>query len=305
MAAVDARVFVGVDRSQAIPAEVLRHSIQRRTRLRVEVTPMHDLDLPEPRDIRQGKRTPFSFSRFAIPALAGRAGSAVYMDADMIVLKDIAELVSIPFDGAKVVIQEDLPEQRRRSTKRGAPRERIKQTAVMLLDCAALDWDAVEIIAGLDGKYTYEQLLMELCILRERDIRYAIPFRWNSLEHWDESTALLHYTDMLTQPWVDPRNANGHLWVREVRTMIDEGALAWSRIDEDIARGFLRPSLREELERDRGEPLGWWRARALARADRRAGFTKHSEVYARKLEREAAIRRYEEDLAASRDSALP
>src|SRR5262245_2056561 len=102
-AGTEARVFVGADRSQALGVKVLEFSIKRRTDMPVTVRSMHDLDLPEPADVRQSKRTGFSFTRFAIPALAGRAGRALYLDADMLVLRDLRELYEMPFDGAKVL----------------------------------------------------------------------------------------------------------------------------------------------------------------------------------------------------------
>src|SRR5215471_10266945 len=103
-------IFVGADRSQLMAVAVLEHSIRRHTGRRVQVCPLIDLDLPEPRDIRQGSRTNFSFARFAIPELAGYAGRALYLDADMLVFRDIGELWDIPFEGATVAIQEGVPD---------------------------------------------------------------------------------------------------------------------------------------------------------------------------------------------------
>ena len=60
---VPVRVFVGTDRSQRLAVKVLEYSIWRHTDLPVGVHPMLDLPLPEPKDLRQGKRTGF----FAVP----------------------------------------------------------------------------------------------------------------------------------------------------------------------------------------------------------------------------------------------
>ena len=45
----------------------------------------------------------FSFSRLQIPKLAGFSGRALYLDADMQVLGDIADLWTLPFDEADVL----------------------------------------------------------------------------------------------------------------------------------------------------------------------------------------------------------
>jgi hypothetical protein len=287
------RVYVGTDRSQLLAVAVLEHSIRRHTRRQVQVCPLIDLDLPEPRDIRQGSRTNFSFARFAIPELAGYAGKALYLDADMLVFRDIGELWDIPFGNAAVVIQEEVPEHAVAHQKAGAPKTRVKQCSVMLIDCARAGWDVHRIVGGLDGRYTYEQLMYELCILPEDEIRYAVPFAWNSLEHWGPETRLIHYTDMDTQPWVSAINRNGPHWLQEVRLMLGTGALTTTELKTEIDLGYFRPSLLAELE-EAPHRRGWDEARAQAYVamDERAGFVRHAEVYRRKKLRAEAIKRY-------------
>ena len=293
---VPVRVFVGTDRSQLLAVKVLEYSIRRHTELPVEVHPMLDLPLPEPKDPRQRKRTGFSFARFAIPQLAGYRGRALYLDPDMQVFKDIRSLWSLPFDRAKVIIQDHIPEEaQEKEGKAGAPKERIKQTAVMLLDCDALDWDPVKIIQGLGGEYSYEDLVYQLCILRPDEIRYTIPFEWNSLEFWNENTCLLHYTDMLTQPWVSPANKLGYLWLREVKRMLDEGVMTLAEIQNEVDLGYFRPSLIEEL-RDPAALEGFdpKRAKRLEASDKAANYVKHEAVYEAARRRKQAIREHEE-----------
>jgi hypothetical protein len=294
------RVFVGTDRSQLLAVSVLEHSIRRHTGRPTQVCPLIDLDLPEPVDVRQGSRTNFSFARFAIPELAGYDGKAVYLDADMLVFRDIGELWDIPFDGATVVIQEEIPEHAVSHQKAGAPAKRVKQCSVMLIDCARAAWDVHEIVSGLDGRYTYEELMYELCILPEQEVRYAVPFAWNSLEHHDPDTRLIHYTDMDTQPWVSPQNRHGRLWMEEVRLMLRSGALTAAELRTEVELGYFRPSLLNELEE---MPHASGRnAEAAARyadIDQKAGFVRHAEVYRRKRLRAEAVKRYEAQRRAS------
>lgn len=247
------RVFVGTDRSQLFGARVLEYSIKRHSSLPVEVTPMLNVRIRPPKDPAQDQRTGFSFARFCIPQLAGYQGRAIYMDADMLVMKDIAELWTLPFESAKVLIQEELQDhQAETHNKKCAPVKRIKQCSVMLLDCENLAWNIEEIIDGLDEKrYTYDDLMYQLCILKEQEVHARIPFRWNSLEHLDESTCLIHYTDMRTQPWVYPLNPNGERWVDEVRRMLSEGVINWDDIRREVELGYVRPSLLTELKHPR------------------------------------------------------
>lgn len=291
----EAQIFVGADRSQLLAVKVLEFSIKRRTKMSVMVRSMHDLDLPDPQDLRQAKRTGFSFTRFAIPELTGYRGRALYLDADMLVLRDLRELYGIPFGRTKVHVQEELPEPARQSSKDAARRPRAKQCSVMLLDCAALDWDVRKIIAGLDGDYTYEELMHQLCILAPEEIGHGVPFAWNSLETYEPGrTGLLHYTDMPTQPWVFASNPNGYLWLNEVRAMLIAGALTPADIEEEIKLGYFRPSLLRELEGGQasGPPSGSALA-ALNAIDSRARFIAHAEVRRREKERKAALSVYE------------
>lgn len=290
------RVFVGADRSQQLAVPVLEYSIKRHTTAQVEVIPMLDLPVPVPQDPRNGQRTGFSFSRFCIPKLAGYKGRAIYMDADMLVFSDIRELWNIPFDGAKVIIQQEVKFEEQTTAKVGAPKKRKKQCAVMLLDCERLDWDIQDIVAGMDrGAYDYEQLMYDMCILREDEIKYGVPFEWNSLEHWDPTTRLLHYTDVYTQPWTAVGNPLGYLWFAEVRRMMNEGVLDPAVLQKEIDLGYFRPSLMKDIRwghRVPGFLRRLWDRRNVV-TDRLTGYVPHKDVYEAKRARQKAIAEYE------------
>jgi hypothetical protein len=296
------RVFVGTDRSQALAVPVLEYSIKRHTTATVEVIPMLDLPVPSPADPRNSPRTGFSFSRFCIPKLAGYKGRAIYMDADMLVFSDIRELWDIPFDGAKIVIQKEVKFEEQSTAKVGAPKKRKKQCAVMLLDCDRLDWDIEKIVSNMDrGEYDYEQLMYDLCILPEEEVKYGVPFEWNSLEHWDPTTRLIHYTDVYTQPWTAVGNANGYLWFDEVRRMIDEGAITLDAIQKEIDLGYFRPSLIKDVTWRHRVPKflqGMW-DRRNALSDKVAGYIPHKAVYEAKRARKKAVAAFEANLRGS------
>lgn len=292
---------MGADRSQLIAVKVLEHSIKRHTQLPVEVHAMVDLPVRVPADPLNWQRTGFSFSRFCIPELAGYQGKALYLDADMLVFTDIAALWQLPFEGsedgsegaAKVIIQADLPaEHQQTNQKVGAPAKRVKQCAVMLLDCDRLCWKIDNIVDGFDkGHYDYEKLMYDLCILEEQDIKYAVPFHWNSMEHYEPGkTSLIHYTDMATQPWVYAQNQHGDLWLAEVRLMLKDGSLKRSQLKEEIALGHFRPSLLLDLR------LGHLMPKSLKSQFRKLmrlldkPFKPHKEVYRQKKIRKSAIK---------------
>lgn len=295
------RVYVGTDRSQALAVSVLEHSIKRNTLAKVEVISMSDLPIPAPKDPRNGQRTGFSYSRFCIPKLAGYQGKAVYMDPDMLVFGDILELWEIPFDGAKVVIQEEVKFENESTRKIGAPKKRKKQCSVMLLDVANLNWDIQKIVEEMDaGRYDYNQLMHEMCILDESEIKFGVPFEWNSLEHYDSETRLIHYTDVYTQPWTECGNKFGHLWLNEVRLMLADGSLKWEDIHREIDLGYFRPSLMRDIRYRHLIPsfLIALFDRKNAAHDKFAGYVKHKAVYEAKRARQQVIKEYEDRMKA-------
>lgn len=248
------QVYVGTDRSQKLALSVLEDSIRTSTEADVEIRSLADLELPMPPDPLHRARTGFSFARFAIPALSQYKGRAIYLDADMLVFRDIQALWQMDLSGALVACQEDLPTEIAASAP-GSAKPRKKQCSVMILDCESLDWEAAKIIAGLGPEYTYEQLMEELCILPEEAISYDIPTHWNSLEHYDEHTSLIHYTDMMTQPWVCATNPNGWLWVNALKDMLARAQIDLNTIQNEIELNYARPSLLAELKRESTQPL--------------------------------------------------
>jgi hypothetical protein len=106
---------------------------------------------------------------------------AVYLDSDMLVFGDIAELATLPFDDARVLCtyQSETPAAWTDSNWFHSGR----QFSVMVLDCERLDWDVLSIVGGLDvGRYSYSELMFDLCILPESQIAERVPGAWNHLE---------------------------------------------------------------------------------------------------------------------------
>jgi hypothetical protein len=240
------RVFVATTEAQMLAVEVLEYSIKKHTSMTTQVVPMHrsGIEVPPPRDPRNHPRTPFSFQRFLIPELAGWRGRAIYLDSDMQVFGDMRQLWTLPFDGAQLLAAREPGESGRRP-----------QFSVMLLDCAALDWDIRKIVAALDnGRLTYEQLVYEMAVAER--VQAAIDPSWNSLERYKEGeTCLLHYTDMDRQPWVTRRNPLAYLWFRDLFEALDGGFIPAALVEEHVARGYVRPSLAYQVEHRIDDPL--------------------------------------------------
>lgn len=279
------RVFVGANEGEQLPLRVLEYSIKRHTDLPVEVRTVDNTMAPAPTDDRFLAYTSFSYGRFAIPKLAGYSGRAIYLDSDMVVFRDIAELWNTPFDGAKILTEAGNDVSRRKG----------RSTAVMLLDCAALTWDPATIIAGLGVDYSYEELMSIRPLLQEGELQERLPNGWNSLDEMTPETRLLHYTEIRTQPWVFPGHPHGDFWIDELRRMLDDGSMQPDFISEQIALGFVRPSLLPEIGRH-PDGVKLADADAMLAFDRKAGYVKHARLFADMKARSEAKRRREREL---------
>lgn len=224
---------------------LLEFSIKEKTSLAVEVSAIYSFQrqIPTPKRVENRPRTPFSFQRFLIPELCGHRGKAIYLDADMQVFADIAELWNIDFGGCDLQTVGEG-----KSGRRG-------QFSVMLLDCEQLDWNVERIVADLDSNtLDYSSLMYEMRIAKR--IGHSIPENWNTLEAFDPvTTRLLHYTDMNTQPWISTANPLGHIWINCLMRAIEQGFITHSDVEREIERGHVRPTLKYQTDTGEHNPL--------------------------------------------------
>lgn len=246
---VPARVFVGCMPEQELAYRVLEYSIKSHASISVTVERLHEaierrgIHVPLPRAPKDRGRTPFSFQRFAIPALRDYCGRAIYLDSDMLVLRDIRSLWAF-----------DMGEHQMVSAAQPTDSGRPPQFSVMLIDCGRLPWSVDEIVRGLDaGRYTYEQLMHEMATVSSWSA--ALPEAWNSLEKFDaDTTCLVHFTDMDGQPWLNPLHRFGSLWSRYLLSALKTGAIAESFVAEEVAKGNVRPSLLVQVSTGQSDP---------------------------------------------------
>jgi len=105
------KVFIGYDGAESVAYHVLCQSILKHARQPVEFIPIKQTMLTHvynrERDPKQSNE--FSFTRFLVPYLCGYVGKAIFMDLDMLLRVDIAELWNHPslFSNAISVVKHD------------------------------------------------------------------------------------------------------------------------------------------------------------------------------------------------------
>ena len=220
------KVFVGYDTREDIAYQVCKHSILARSK-DVDVRPLKQQELRDAgwynRPIDKLASTEFTFTRFLIPELCNFKGWAVFMDCDMILTTDIAELFAQADDKYAVMcVQHDykVKEQFKMDGQKQTIYPRKNWSSVMLFNCE---------------HPSNKALTQELVNQREINGAYLHRFSWlddsevGELDHtWNylvgvyddiETPNLIHYTE--GGPWFENyRDCEfNELWKQELYDM--------------------------------------------------------------------------------------
>lgn len=108
------KVFIGFDPSETIAWHVLAHSVYERASRPVEIVPLRlqNLRRIHTRERHPLQSTEFSFTRFLVPYLCNYTGQAIYLDCDMLMLGDVAEMLEAadPLAPVSCVHHDHVPE---------------------------------------------------------------------------------------------------------------------------------------------------------------------------------------------------
>lgn len=208
-------VVIGFDSREILPWHVLCHSILSRSSVPVSISAVKLSQLPLSRPV-QGS-TEFSLSRFMVPWMCGYDGLALFMDCDMMVRMDIAEIFKMHDGSAVQVVQHDYTP--RDSVKfYGQAQERYPKknwSSVMLMDCAQCK--------VLTPEYVNTASAMDLHQFKWTDSVGSLPPRMNHLvgEYpYDPSAGIVHWT--VGGPWLKSYRDTDYAddWFNEYAEMI-------------------------------------------------------------------------------------
>lgn len=163
------RIFIGYDPRQAVSYTALQQSIISLASKPVAITPLVLETLP----IERVGLTPFTFSRFLVPWLCNYEGWALFLDADIILREDVANLFALADDRYAVMVSKNKLE--------------FEWASVMLFNnpkCTVLTPERIEQGKGLHN-------------IKWTDEIGELPSEWNHLVGYDEprdDAKLVHYT---------------------------------------------------------------------------------------------------------------
>jgi len=153
----------------------------------------------------------------------------------MLCLGDIGELFDMPMHGA------DFLSIKAYDTGQWGP-------SVMLIDCERSRFDLEQICDEIDaGKFTYSEFSrMDDRFLAHHPLKIGVlDPNWNVFDRCDASTKLIHYTNLMSQPWKFPGHPHGELWFQYFREAQAAGVISADDIHKSITRGYVRPTIHE------------------------------------------------------------
>ena len=174
-------VFIGYDSKEKVAFNVLSYSILKNSTKPVAITPIYLNNIKDDfvRERNNLSSTEFSFSRFIIPHLMNYQGWALFMDCDMLMEADIAELWRLRDDKYAVqVCQHDYtPKNEKKFLGQVQTKyEKKNWSSFMLMNCkkcTTLTPDYVNKASGLE--------LHQFKWLETEELIGGLPLEWNWL----------------------------------------------------------------------------------------------------------------------------
>jgi hypothetical protein len=243
------RVFIGSGEASLLECRTAIHSLRKHTKRDLDIyvfngthnaVRLNDGEpflAPMSLRIKYQNITEFSLYRYLIPELCNYQGKAIYIDSDTVCLSDIGELFDTPMGDADFLAKHEA-----------YPGEELWGLSVMLIDCQKCRFDLATIIdeieAGLYSMTDFSRMGPRFLKHHPYNIGRLDP-AWNVFDQWDQTTRLIHYTNLLAQPWKYPNHPYGDLWFRYFNEARAEGLITARDIELSIMRAYVRPDLLE------------------------------------------------------------
>ena len=166
------RVFIATGDKWREHEPILEYSIRKHTDAELDVR------FIDPLEYGMGNMgcTGFTHVRWALPELCGNDGYCIYLDIDMLLLRDIRDLWVYRRIGKYVCLIDG-------------------STEVMVMDCRR-PMPPKEKLHEY-GKHGLLQRAKQYLVP-------TIPLHWNCKDEVNEETSLLHFTCLKSQPWFTP-----------------------------------------------------------------------------------------------------
>lgn len=199
----DLKVFIGYDPRQPVAYSVLQHSIASRASEPVSIIRLQLSQLP----MTRVGLTEFTYSRFLVPYLCKYQGTALFLDADMLVLDDITKLFDLA-DGSAVQVVKNA--------------QKFEWPSLMLFNCERCKLLTPYAVQNMPTGEAF-------------GFRWApeigdLPAEWNHCVSYDDPgpAKLVHYTQGIPV-WPETKDCEySEEWHNERKAMM--GTVTWKEL---------------------------------------------------------------------------
>jgi lipopolysaccharide biosynthesis glycosyltransferase len=241
------RVFIGSGEASLLERKTLIHSLKKHSKRELEIyifNGTHNSIESEGRppvlanmslNVKYRNYTEFSNYRWLIPEICQYQGKAIFLDSDMVCLSDIGNFFDAPMNGCDMLAK---PEAYKGNAAWGM--------SAVLFDCSKCRFDLESIFAEVDrGLFTntdFQQMSPKFLAAHPFKLGPIDP-NWNSFDHFDADTKLIHYTNLRTQPWKFPGHAHESLWFKYFNEARATGVITQQDIDKTLSRAYARQDI--------------------------------------------------------------
>jgi lipopolysaccharide biosynthesis glycosyltransferase len=241
------RVFIGSGEASLLERKTLIHSLRKHTRRELDIYVFNGTHNAIERNdeapilanmplwIKYRNYTEFSNYRWLIPAICNHQGRAIFLDSDMVCLSDIGELFDSDMQGCDMLAKAEA--------YKG---DDCWGMSNILFDCAKCHFDLEKIFHDIDqGLFTstdFHQMSPRFLAHYPFQLGPLNP-QWNSFDHRDEQTRLIHYTNLRTQPWKFPGHPHEGLWFQYFQEARKSGLISNSDVDKTLSRAYARQDI--------------------------------------------------------------
>ncbi len=246
------RVFIGSGEASLLERKTLIHSLRKHTQRELDIYVFNGThnaiernDQPPvlanmPLWIKYQNYTEFSNYRWLIPSICNHEGRAIFLDSDMVCLADIGELFDTDMRGAAMLAKAEAYKGKK-----------SWGMSNILFDCSKCKFDLELIFKEIaQGQFTnteFHQMAPAFLAKHPFELAAMDP-NWNSFDHVDANTKLIHYTNLRTQPWKFPGHEHESLWFKYFNEARRAGLISASDVDKTLARAYARQDILNPVE---------------------------------------------------------
>lgn len=229
------RIAIGTEPRTEIARKVLEYSIVKTTNSSVGFHHLMGEDQADRGNLGEG--TGFSTRRFSVPEYYNYEGHAIYLDADMLVLSDIAELWDLKNDTDTVWC-----------CYGNESAEEI-ETSVMLINCKTAKGN-IKTISEINeylkndiNRKKYREI-MKLKYLISAPVKLNKYFNvmdkgsvYTSLKDFRNPKAkILHFSEVRKQPWSMPKHPCRDIWEKWFVAALKDGYISSKEVKRAVAK---------------------------------------------------------------------